>query len=194
MSDLAVSALDGVSYDGFVSVREMGLQGMVSLRGDLTDTGFAAAAKTVLGAEVPGQRAVVETQTGAVAWMSPDELLILCPHEAADAVVAQLDEALAGQHHLAVNVSDARLMFEITGQGAALRDVLAKLTPADLSVDNLKPGEMRRSRLAQVAAAFWFVDDDTVRLIAFRSVARYVYDLLAVSARPGGEVGYFGAV
>jgi len=191
MSDLAVSALDGMRYDGFVAVREMGLQGMVSLRGDLTDTGFAAAAKTVLGAEVPGQRAVVETQTGAVAWMSPDELLILCPHEAADAVVAQLDAALAGQHHLAVNVSDARVMFEMTGAAGALRDVLAKLSPADLRADSLAPGEMRRSRLAQVPAAFWFADDTTLRLIAFRSVAQYVGDLLSMSAKPGGEVGFF---
>lgn len=191
MSDLAVSALDGASHDGIVAVREMGLQGMVSLRGDLSSAAMAKAIKTATGGTVPDIRAVVETKAGAVAWMSPDELMILCPHAEADGMVAKLSDALGKQHHLAVNVSDARVMFELTGGAGALRDVLAKLTPADLRAGCLKPGELRRSRLAQVPAAFWFADDTTLRLIAFRSVAQYVFDLLKTAAKPGGEVGYF---
>jgi sarcosine oxidase subunit gamma len=191
MSDLAVSALDGASYDGIVTVREMGLQGMVSLRGDLSSAAMAKAVKSATGGAMPAPRAVVATEGGAVAWMSPDEVLILCPHAEADATVDALTKALAKAHHLAVNLSDARVMFEVKGEAGALRDVLAKLTPADLSADSLKPGELRRSRLAQVPGAFWFVDETTLRVIAFRSVAKYVFDLLAMSAKPGGEVGYF---
>ncbi|HAR53986.1 MAG TPA: sarcosine oxidase subunit gamma, partial [Roseovarius nubinhibens] len=42
MSD-AKSALPGARYEGFVKLREMGLQGMITLRGDLASAKLAAA-------------------------------------------------------------------------------------------------------------------------------------------------------
>jgi sarcosine oxidase subunit gamma len=45
--------------------------------------------KKVTGAEMPG-RAPCPRQGRSVAWMSPDELLILCDHDAADQIVAEL--------------------------------------------------------------------------------------------------------
>jgi sarcosine oxidase subunit gamma len=186
MSEIAVSALNGAEAEGLVALREMGLQGMVSLRADLSQAGSAV--KKVTGAEMPGQRAVTSGKNATVAWMSPDELLILCDHGAADTIVAELAKALKGQHHLAVNVSDARAMFALSGDAGALRDVLAKITPADMAT--LAPGEMRRTRLQQVPAAIWFESATEARVVCFRSVARYVFDLLALSARDGGVVGY----
>jgi sarcosine oxidase subunit gamma len=186
MSEFAQSALAGATASGLVEVREMGLQGMVSLRADLSKA--VGAVKTVTGAEMPGIRAVSAGEGCTVAWMSPDELLILCDHAAADGLVAELGAALKGQHHLAVNVSDARAMFSLKGDAGALRDVLAKVTPADMAA--LRPGEMRRTRLQQVPAAIWFDAGTEARVVCFRSVARYVFDLLALSAQEGGAVGY----
>ncbi len=60
-----------------------------------------------------------------------------------------------------------------------------KLSPTDLAA--LEPGELRRTRLAQVAAAFW-AEEGGFRLVAFRSVAAYVMGLLAHSAQPGSEL------
>ena len=51
---------------------------------------------------------------------------------------------------------------------------------------------MRRTRLAQVPAAIWLSETDEISVIAFRSVARYVFDILALSADDSGRVGYFG--
>ncbi len=79
-------------------------------------------------------------------------------------------------------------MFSLTGEAGALRDVLAKITPADIA--GLPLGEMRRTRLQQVAAALWFETQTEARVICFRSVARYVFDLMAVSAHPSGAVDY----
>jgi sarcosine oxidase subunit gamma len=181
-----VSALPGAEARGLVTIREMGPQGMVSLRADLTAA--ARAVQRVTGAEMPGTRQITQGKGCSVAWMSPDELMILCPHDRAGRMVFDLTEALTGQHHLAVDVSDARAMFALDGTPGALRDVLAKVTPADLGA--LAPGEMRRTRLQQAAAALWFQTDTEARVICFRSVARYVFDLLAVSAREDGAVGY----
>ena len=186
MSDVRMSALPGAAADGTVSVREMGLQGMVSLRCDLAAAGDAV--RSVTGAAMPGPLEITTGEGTRVAWMSPDEILVLCDHDRADALCAGLSGVLASTHHLAVNVSDARAIFAVEGPRGPLRDTLAKITPADIGA--LAPGEMRRTRLQQVAAAIWFESETEARVICFRSVAQYVFDLLAISARDGGEVGY----
>lgn len=179
----SVSALQGAASEGLVAVSEAGLCGMVTLKADL---GAAAkAVKTVTGQAMPEARRIVRGDM-SVAWMAPDELLILCDHDKADAVVVALTEALKDTHHLAVNVSDARAVFTL--KGPATKDILGKLTPADLGA--LAPGEVRRSRLAQIPAAFW-IEGDTATVICFRSVAQYAFDLLSNAAAPGGKVGYF---
>jgi sarcosine oxidase gamma subunit len=64
-------------------------------------------------------------------------------------------------------------------------DVLRKLSPVDF--DTLEPGELRRTRTAQVAAALW-QQDKGYTLVCFRSVATYVMGLLSHSAQPGSEL------
>ena len=188
MAETAKSALPGARAEGLVTIEEMGLQGMVTLRADLSAA--AGAIARVTGARMPATRGISAGEDCSVAWMSPDEILILCAHDRADAMVAALSDALSGQHHLAVNVSDARALFRVAGQPGALRDVLAKITPADMGAEALPPGEMRRTRLQQAAGAVWFESGSEARVICFRSVARYVFDLLAASARPGGAVDH----
>ncbi len=185
----AVSALPGAKYEGYVAVREVGLQGMVTLRGDLSAAKVKSAVKKVAGVALPDMRQVAMSGEKGVAWMSPDEVMIMQPYAEANAAVSTLDTALKGQHFLAVNVSDARAVFEV--QGAAVREVMAKLTPVDMAPEAFAPGQFRRTRMAQVAAAFWMVDAETVRIICFRSVAEYVFGLLKDAAEPGGEVGFF---
>jgi sarcosine oxidase subunit gamma len=185
----AVSALQGASYEGYVSVREMGLQGMVTLRGDLSSSKLKSAVKKVAGVDLPEVRTAAAKGDTGLAWMSPDELLVMAPYSKAGAVVAELDKALKGEHFLAVNVSDARAVFEI--KGADVREVMAKLSPVDMAPGSFSAGDFRRTRMAQAAAAFWMVDNETIRIICFRSVADYVFGLLKDAAEPGGEVGFF---
>lgn len=180
-----VSALNGVSSSGFVEVKEVGLSGMITLRGDLTSAAMKAAVKAAVGGPVPKTRKVVFGDTGSVAWMSPDELLLLVPHDQTEAVTATLAEKLGAEHYLAATVSDARAHFRITGPLA--HEALAKVMPVDFTA--FAPGDFRRSRLAQVAAAVWMVDEGVYELICFRSVAQYVFDVLTTSSVAGSEVG-----
>ena len=188
MSD-ATSALEGASFKGFADVSEQGLRGMITLRGDLGEKKLGAAVKKLTGFPVPETRQIHEKAATGVAWMSPDELLILLPYDKVPAAVASLEKSLKGTHFLAANVSDARAVFRISG--AAAREVIAKLSPADLSPDTIQPGEIRRTRMAQVAVAFWMLDDQTIDLICFRSTAGYVFELLSGASAPGAEVEFF---
>jgi sarcosine oxidase subunit gamma len=165
-----------------ISVQRLDL-GMVTLRGSFADAAFAKAVKAAAGAALPGVRSIVAGRDASVAWMSPDELLILGEPDAAPGIARSLSEALAGQHHLAVDVSDARTAFEIAGRG--VREVLAKGSPADLSPAAFGPGDFRRSRIGQLAAAFWMPREDCFRVICFRSLGDHLDLWLRHAARPG---------
>ncbi|MCT8327977.1 sarcosine oxidase subunit gamma [Albidovulum sediminis] len=180
----AVSALGGVSHQGFAEVAEAGLRGMITVRGDLSSAAMKKAVKAATGTAVPAPRRIEIAGDRAVAWMSPDELLVMVPYAAAQDAVAALEKALAGEHHLVADVSDARAVFTVRGAKAA--EVLMKLCPVDFAT--LAEGEIRRTRAAQVAAAFWKSGAEEFTLVSFRSVAGYVMGLLEVSSRKGSEL------
>jgi sarcosine oxidase, subunit gamma len=173
----------GVSYDGFASVREAGPLGMITLRAKPQLPGLAEAVLAATGCALPAPRRIVKAGSRAAGWMSPDEYLLILPHAEVAAGLAAIAAALSGQHHLAVDVSDARAVFRI--EGARADQVLRKLAPGDL--DLLAADELRRTRVAQVAGAFWR-DGDGYTLVTFRSVAGYVMDLLRHSAQPGSTL------
>ncbi|MBY5988332.1 sarcosine oxidase subunit gamma [Roseovarius atlanticus] len=185
----AVSALQGAVYQGYVEVREMGLQGMITLRGDLSSAKMKKAVKDACGVDLPGQREIAVAGDKGAAWMSPDELLLMLPYEGVADALAAVEKALSGEHFLAVNVSDARAVFQV--QGGAAREIIAKLCPVDMAPGAFEPGQIRRTRMAQIAAAFWMVDAETIRVVCFRSVAEYAFNLLKDAAEPGGETGLF---
>lgn len=183
----AASALPGARHDGIALVEEAGTVGMITIRGTLDDKGFAKLVKKRCGLSVPGQRKVVQGGGKTLIWMSPDELLMVLPYAAVNEEVAALEDAFSGTHALVVNVSDARAVFDVSGRHA--RDVLAKLFPVDLAPEAFEPGMVRRSRMAQVPAALWMEGADRFRVVCFRSVAQYAFDVLSVAAAQGSEAG-----
>ncbi len=190
MSDVAL-ALGGASFDGLVKIEELAGQGMVTLRGDLTDKAIVKAVKDVFGVALPDIRETAFSGSTGALWMSPDEALLLCSYDEAQAKADELAGKLADAHALVVNVSDARAVFQL--KGSLLREVIAKLAPVDMSPDAFKPGMVRRTRMAQVAAAFWMDDASTARVVCFRSVGEYVFNLLSTAADTNASVGHYSS-
>ncbi|MFZ3581260.1 sarcosine oxidase subunit gamma [Loktanella sp. DJP18] len=180
-----ITALRARETHGSVQISDAGLRGMITLRGDLSK--MKAVCKD-FGVAVPGMREALFKSDAGVLWMSPDELLILLPYGDVPDALGKIAKAQKGQHHLAVNVSDARALLRVEGPFA--REVIAKLAPVDLHADAFAPGQVLRTRLGQIAAAFWMTDARTFHVICFRSVADYAFDLLAASA-DAGPVGHF---
>lgn len=187
MSD-PVLPLGGARFEGLVDVQEAGPQGMVTLRGDLSSPEVQEVVTRLTGVRMPAQLGAEVRGENGLLWMSPDELLILVPYRQAGNTVAQLEKALAGQHMLAVNVSDARALFRL--RGSHLRDVLSKLAPIDAAPGAFPVGVLRRTRLAQVAAGIWLTDISTGHVFCFRSVADYMFKLLCTAAHPDSTVDY----
>ena len=185
----AVSALNHAEFDGLAHVSEIGLQGMITLRGDLSAKAVKSAATNAAGVSMPAMNSVETDGDSGICWMSPDEVLVMCAYEGVDATLAKMLTTLGKSHAMAVNVSDARAVFRVSGPFA--REVMAKLCPVDFSPAVFKPGMFRRSRMAQVPAAFWMRDEQTFEIICFRSVADYVFDLLKIAAQPHSDVAAF---
>lgn len=183
-----VSALGDRTVHGTVKLRSRGVQGMITLRADLAARKLRQAVTGLTGLDAPGQGEIARSDSHGLAWMSPDEMLILLPYEDVPGAMDTLAAKVKGLHHLAQNVSDARAVIRLEGAGA--REVLAKLAPVDLHPDSLPPGRIIRSRLGQVAAAFWFRDAALAEVICFRSTADYTFRLLEDAAR-AGPVGHF---
>jgi sarcosine oxidase subunit gamma len=183
-----VSALAGAVHSGDVTISDTGLRGMITLRGDLSDEKIQTACTKLTGVAFPKVGECHAKGDAALAWMSPDELLIMTDYAAVAKNMETLQKSLGKTHVLSVNVSDARAVLRVQGQGA--RDVMAKLAPIDLDPSVFGVGTFRRTRIAQIAAAFWMTDAQTFEVICFRSVADYAFGLLS-KATDGGPVGLF---
>ncbi|MGJ8610864.1 MAG: sarcosine oxidase subunit gamma [Octadecabacter sp.] len=155
-------------------------RGMITLRGDLDAAKMKKVVKATTGQAMPQSGQYLGDSLRGVAWMSPDEVLIVVPYSDVADTIAQINKALNGMHFLTADVSDARAVFTITGLDA--RDVLARLCPVDLHCDAFKAGDFRRTRLAQIAAAFW-QHDAGFDVVCFRSVADYAEGVLQNAAR-----------
>ena len=174
------------SYAGYVKVSEKTAAGMLTVRGDFRSSKFKTSFSKAVGTKVPKEREVILAKNN-VAWMSPDELLILCDHADVSSLSQNLRIELKAQHHMLVNVSDARALFEVSG--SSIREVIAKLAPVDIAA--LQIGEIRRTRFSQIAAAFWLTSETSLSVICFRSVADYMFSLLKISSMPNSKVGDF---
>lgn len=167
--------------DAVATVTRLDGLGMISVRADLARAGDAIA--EAAGLALPGQTSITTDGSRALGWMSPDELLLILPaNETAEAITA-LTQELTGEHALVADVSDARVVFDVTGPYA--RDVIAKLCPTAL--DDLPQDALRRSRMGQTAAAFWRTADG-YRLFGFRSTADYLALILQNAALAGSHL------
>ncbi|AKS45823.1 sarcosine oxidase subunit gamma [Octadecabacter temperatus] len=163
-------------------------RGMITLRGDLGSAKIKKAVKAATGQKMPVSGQFLGDGTQGVAWMSPDELLLIVPYDSVGTSIEGLNKALVKTHFLTVDVSDARAVFTVSGDGA--RDVLARLCPVDLHPDSFGVGQARRTRLAQIAAAFW-MHEGGLDVVCFRSVADYAHGVLTRAATTGDKTGFF---
>ncbi len=173
-----------------ISMREISERGMIDLRGLSSDKKFMAAAKSVLGFDLPkAPRTSTSWGDLKALWLSPDQWLILSPRNKTTALLAELNAALAKIHSLAVDVSDMRSIIRLEGDG--VRETLMKGSTLDLIGTDYKSGTVRRMRFAEIAALLHIVEETVIDIYVFRSYAEYTWAFLMKAARKGAEVKLF---
>ena len=160
-----------VTGDRAVSVTETPFLAQVSLR---VEPGTAPADRlgTVLGGALPdGVGQTMTAGTLGVAWLGPDELLVVAEGDP-ESLTAALSEALGGSRGAVVDVSANRTVLELSGPGA--RSVLEKGCPVDLHPRAFGPGVAVTTTLGPVPLLLWQTAPATYRLLPRTSFADYV--------------------
>ena len=158
----------------------------ITLRGDLSAAALGAAVTDVTGLALPGALAVSHDADRRIVWMSTDEVLLLGPRGTAAGDVASLSKALEGEHAMALDVSDARVAFRLTG--ARVGEVLAKGAPLDTSDHGFPPGTARRTHMGGLAIGLWRLDAETWEAVCFQSFGHHLQAWLDQAAAPGTAV------
>ncbi len=168
-----------------IAIEDAGPRGQITLRGDLGSFEIRTALEQVMRCDVP---APLAHSDGKAVWMSPDELLLFVPYAETAAKAEALSQKLAGTHHMAQDVSDARTVLRLAGP--LVGEVLAKGVPVDTTIAGFAPGTARRTHLGGLAVALWRVDAETWEIACFRSYAHHLRNWLEATAVPGSEVGW----
>ncbi len=175
-----------------IELREITDRGMIDLRGHASDKKFMAAAKKVLGLDLPKvPRSSVSWGDVKALWLSIDQWLILCSRAKAVELTAALRAELGSIHSLVVDVSDMRAVLRLEGEG--VREVLLKGSSLDLLSDDYAAGTVRRMRYAEIAALLHVVEDSVFDIYVFRSYADYAWEFILATARTPAKVSLFRA-
>ena len=164
---------------------------MIDLRGFASDKTFLAAAKKILGMDLPRvPRTSASWGDVKALWLSIDQWLILCAKSKVAELVVALENELGDRHSLVVDVSDMRAVIRLEGEG--VREILLKGSSLDLLSNDYKSGTVRRMRFAEIAALLHVVEDQVFDIYVFRSYANYAWDFLLATARIPTRVKLFG--
>ena len=175
-----------------ISITEIVDSGMIDLRGDPEQSSFAAAVEAVLGTDLPG-RPRTSTTAGelSVLWLSLDQWLVQCPRADAIVLARKLNEALAGVPSLVVDMSDARAILRLQGDG--VREVVMKGAAVDLTPPHFTRGSVRRLRFGELAAMVHMLGEapDIIDLYVFRSYAVFAWQWLIATGHGAAQVRLF---
>jgi sarcosine oxidase, subunit gamma len=165
------------SIQGLVAGWRDGLA-IVNLRGNSEDAAFREAAFSALGAPLPTQPcSTSESNVVRIVWAGPDDWFIVGPKGQADALVARLREAMAGQHHAVTDVSSGYTVLHMSGDHA--RDVLAQGCPLDLHPRVFARGASAGSHFFKASVWLWQTDDAPIyEVLVRRSFMGYVWLML----------------
>jgi sarcosine oxidase subunit gamma len=161
------------------SFRRLAPLPQLALRGDAADAAFAGAVRGTLGVAVPTEPNTVATAGGVAAlWLGPDEWLVVgAPPDCAE----RLRRAWGDAHAAAVDVSDSRIVFELSGPRAL--DLLAKGCSLDLHERAFPAGRCAQTALARAAVILEKLDaGPRFRVFVRRSFAGYLAAWLAEAA------------
>jgi sarcosine oxidase subunit gamma len=115
-----------------------------------------------------------------LAWLGPDEYLLLCDAGREDEIQTRLRLDFEGIHTAVTNVTDSLCALNIRGN--AVRKVLAKGCALDLHEDVFVAGQCAQSLLSLAGVTLLATGDTRFTLVCRTSFAPYVVDWLVDAA------------
>ena len=164
-----------------VVVSELGNLGYIVLRGKADDPAFMQTVSGVLGQALPTQpMTVLDTSTGVVLWVSPDEWLLVCKRSARDSLLAALTAAVQDLFDQVVDNSGGLTALRLSGPDHML--LLRQMGPYDY--ESLAVGRCASTVVSKTGLTVVRTDEAGVVLVFRRSFADYTWRLLERTALP----------
>ncbi|MBQ0924876.1 sarcosine oxidase subunit gamma [Saccharopolyspora endophytica] len=170
------------SVPGDLRLSEVSFTAQVTLRVD-PKSPAAERIGTALGTMLPNQAGQVSrTERLLVAWLGPDEWLLVGPEGEADRIQATVAEALGDEHGAVVDVSAHRTIIEVAGPKAP--ELLAKGCALDMHRRSFGPDRCAQTLLARTGVVLLCRDAEPPNYWIFvrASFARYLADWLRDAA------------
>lgn len=182
--DRAVSAFEGFARVGAVLEAEplLGI-GKIQVLDEIADALFEA----VFEQAPPGPGGSLVSAGLGVCWLAPGEWLLTGPEEEL-LIALERVQTTAGDMGLATDRSDASTSFLLGG--AEARDILAAVTPLDISEIAIGVGGVARAPLGETGMFIARLPDASgqprFRIIVDQTMADYAVRMLAGSIAPSG--------
>lgn len=176
---------DGIPCD--VLLQEIACQVHLNLRGDPANPTFLSSVEEVIGIALPLQPNTVARKQGLiVAWLSPDEWLLIGENDPASTLQNRLEQALSGMHYALTDLSGGQTIITLGGERSL--DLISKGCTLDLHPRVFGPSQCAQSQLAKANV---LIIPRPSNLCAFdiivrRSFAEYLWRWLLKS---GAEFG-----
>lgn len=119
-----------------------------------------------------------ESGSRAALWLGPDEWLLMGPPDAGSWIVEEIDAALRGTHHSAVDVSASRVALDLLGPG--ITELLSKGCSLDLHPRVWTVGSCAQTMLAK-APVILHKREGSTRILVRASFADYLMEWFATS-------------
>lgn len=163
-----------------IVLAELPHMGYLVLRGKPDDAAFMQAVAGVLGQALPTQpMTVLNTDAGAVLWVSPDEWLLVCKRSRRDSLLAALTSAVQGLFAQIVDNSGGLTSMRLAGPDHI--QLLRQLGPYDY--ESLAVGRCASTVVSKTGLTVVRADTAGVVLVFRRSFADYTWRLLERTAR-----------
>ena len=131
-----------------VGLKEQAFQVHLNLRGDPGDDAFVSAVEGELGIPLPLQANTISHKHDLViAWLGPDEWLLIATPEAGQVIKSQLERSLSSLHCSFNDLSGGQTIISVSGPRSL--DVLAKGCTLDLHPRVFGPSQCAQSHLAK---------------------------------------------
>ena len=163
-----------------IVLAELPHMGYLVLRGKPDDGAFMQAVAGVLGQALPTQpMSVLNTDAGAVLWVSPDEWLLVCKRSRRDSLLTTLTCAVQGLFAQIVDNSGGLTSMRLAGPDHI--QLLRQLGPYDY--ESLAVGRCASTVVSKTGLTVVRTDTAGVVLVFRRSFADYTWRLLERTAR-----------
>jgi sarcosine oxidase subunit gamma len=140
---------------------------------DLTQIGLRAE-PTGLPFDQPEPNTATTWGDRDVLWLGPDEWLVVGGAGASSAIERELEAALAGRHHSAIDLSANRSVFDLI-EGL---DLLSSGCGLDLDPSRWRPGMCAQTLFGGAQVILHQLDERRTRVFVRPSFADYVVDRL----------------